>query len=85
MAHSKEALAHLGLHPAWGQLRELADERQNQETNRLAAALLRGESISPEDIAFTRGFLKGMQFLLSNPTLEARKFQSELEESANGR
>jgi hypothetical protein len=84
MAHSREALAHLGLHPAWGQLRELAEERQKQETTRLAAALLRGDTVSPEDIAFTRGFLKGMQFLLSNPTLEARKFQAEIEESASG-
>jgi hypothetical protein len=75
---SKEALAHLGQHPAWDQLRQLAKERADEETHRLAAALLRGETVTPEEIAYTRGFLKGCQWLLANPAMEARKLRQEL-------
>jgi len=75
---SREALAHLGQHPAWGQLRQLANERQDAETKRLAAAILRGDEFSQEDIAFTRGFFRGMRYLLDNPSLEAKKLRAEL-------
>ena len=75
---SKEALAHLGQHPAWGQLRQLAAERQEAETKRLAAAIMRGDEIPQVDIAYHRGFFKGMQYLLANPALEAKKLRAEL-------
>ena len=78
MTYSPEALSHLGLHPAWNQLRQLANERQEAETKRLAAAMLRGDEITQEQIAFTRGFLRGMQYLLANPALEAKKLRAEL-------
>ena len=76
--HSTEALAHLGQHPAWGQLRLLAREREDDEMRRLAGALLRGETVTGEEIAFTRGFLRGMRWLLANPALEAKRLRAEL-------
>lgn len=75
---SKEALAHLGQHPAWGELRKLAAERQEHETRLVAAALLRGDEVPPEKVAYLRGFFRGMQYLLANPALEAKKLRAEL-------
>lgn len=76
-----EVISHLSGHPAWEELRKLAAEKREQTFDRVAKDLIRGEPIVDTDVAFTRGFFKGMKFLLDNPTLEDAKLRRALEES----
>lgn len=71
-------IAHLAQHPAWPEFRVLAKEKRDKAFARLANDLMRGVPINDVDVAFTRGFFRGMDFLLKSPELEDQKLERAL-------
>lgn len=79
----RELISHLAQHPAWPELAVLAREKRDKAFDRLAKDLLRGHQISDVDVAFTRGFFRGMEFLIATPTLEDKKLEEARREEVS--
>ena len=75
---ANELLAHLAQHPSWGELTKLAKKKKDATFLLMAKDLDRGVPINDVDVAFTRGFFRGMEFLLKNPGVEDGKLEREL-------
>jgi hypothetical protein len=71
-------IAHLAQHPAWGEFQVLAKEKKAKAFNRITNDLMRGAPIKDTEVAFTRGFFSGMEFLLKTPGLEDAKLERAL-------
>jgi len=57
----------LTLQHSWGALKEEAKKREERIQIQVARLLMRGEAISHDELAYRRGFLDGMKFLLNRP------------------
>ena len=53
--------------PAWQRLQQLYDEDREAYHLDLAVRIANGEKVSPEEIAFMRGFYLGAKWLLDTP------------------
>ncbi len=53
--------------PAWQKLYQLAKQREEKIRTAIANRIWRGATVSPEEIAYQRGFYQGCIWVLSHP------------------
>lgn len=80
----KESIAALVHHPGWPALREHAAELMEAQFSLLAKQMMAGKEITPERVAYLRGWFAGVKNLLDDPYIQARSVTREIAES-NGR
>jgi hypothetical protein len=65
------------MHPAWSQLHELVNDQERKRFSAMTRKLMRGETVTPTEQEFERGFIAGMKYVVNNPSQEAKKMYSE--------
>lgn len=61
--HDELLIGELPQHPAWSGLMEIAEERKKQKFDSFASKLIRGDAVSPEEIAYERGYYEGLRYI----------------------
>ena len=75
--HEELLVGELPQHPAWSGLREIADERHQQKFDNFAKALIRGDDVTAEELAYDRGYYECLKYIFRE--LERlRKVRSEI-------
>lgn len=75
-----QLLTSLKDHAAWQELKNVADERRDEEMRHLWGSVMRG-TVSEIELAQIRGFMRGMQYLLNFPEVEAKQLKRTKERS----
>jgi hypothetical protein len=79
LTHRGNTLKELTEHPAWPELRAMAEQGKESYLRRIANRLLRGEAIEQRDLDYDRGYYQGIEDLLASPDKAVKQMRRALE------
>lgn len=81
MSDRKQLVAELKRQPGFDALRAWAHEIRDAYFLNLAKALFNGESVTAEDLAYKRGYFKGINRALNEVEFSAKAVEADLQRS----